>query len=368
MKDDETRWRQLDEADAERKKQMSIDELHNDGYQLYRQCHYSHAAYLFAQAASLAKQMGQLSEQCKNLFWEGACYLDDYQLKKALTCSLEADQLNGLNACHQFYNLVNLLFVSMKLCLEQSEIMVILDKLIPYKSAQQIGGSKSMVLDCENQFLISCDKYKEALAKAQEAFASRIDEAPSYDDIDYFCSLVEAYRLNGKISEARITLRRWRKEGSYNFSYTKLYQLKEELKLYCCENAFNDAWDVLQQIKAEEQYLGRTGLYADILRWEVMVGTKTEHLEQIKPALNVLFKKHRNSESLVDRYYCYEAFARYCCASSCVVTQKNRVRMERHAKFWLTKAERMASRLDGLRQSSWHTGEIQKIREEFEKT
>ena len=52
----------------------------------------------------------------------------------------------------------------------------------------------------------------------------------------------------------------------------------QELKLYCYENKFDDAWDVLQRIKAEEQYLGRTGMYADILDYEILIETEMGQL------------------------------------------------------------------------------------------
>ena len=35
MRDDAERWKRLDEAEVRRQKQKSVDELHNDGYQLY---------------------------------------------------------------------------------------------------------------------------------------------------------------------------------------------------------------------------------------------------------------------------------------------------------------------------------------------
>lgn len=186
MGSDAERWKWLDEAEVRRQKQKSVDELHNDGYQLYCHCHYGQAAALFSQAASLARQKRDLTAQCENLHWEGRCYYHDTQLKKALACLFKAEQLQGLDAVTQFYNLTSLFDVAMELHLPQTEIQSILDKLGPYKDAQQIGGSKSMVLTAEYSFLSSCDKNAEALAKAQEAFASRIDKSPCYNDSAYF--------------------------------------------------------------------------------------------------------------------------------------------------------------------------------------
>ena len=173
MGGDAERWKRLDEAEVRRQKQKNIDELNNDGYQLYCQCRYGQAAALFSQAASLARQKGDLSAQCMNFYWEGSCYRRDNQLKKSLSCFFKAEQLNGLDATTQFYNLIDLFGVAMNLHLPRAEIQSMLDKLGPYKDSQQIGGSKSMVLESEYSFLSSCGKDAEALAKAQEAFASR---------------------------------------------------------------------------------------------------------------------------------------------------------------------------------------------------
>lgn len=367
MKDDTTRWRQLDEAEEQKQKQKNIDELNNDGYQLYCQCQYEHAAILFSQAASLAKQRGNLSAQCKNLHWEGTCYLHDKQSKKALACFLQAEQLGGLDSVNQFYNLIGLFNVAIDLCLPQIEIQSILDKLSPYKDAQQIGGSKSMVLEAEYTFLSACDKEAEALAKAQEAFASQIDNMPCYHDVVYFEDLITAYRLNHQTKEAWTTLHRWRKEVGCTVADTKRRQLMQELNLYYYENKLEDAWDVLQRIKAEEQYLGRAGMYVSTLKWEILIGTKTGHLEQIKPTLNIIFRKYRNSENFSARFMCYEAFARYCCSSWHIAPQENREQMAGHARFWLIKAERMAKYLDDLMHVTWRTEKIQGIRKDFEK-
>lgn len=367
MRGDAERWKQLDEAEMRRQKQKNIDELHNDGYQLYCQCRYGQAATLFSQAASLARQKGDLSAQCMNLHWEGHCYRQNNQLKKSLSCFLKAEQLNGLDATTQFYNLKDLFEVAMNLHLPRAEIQSILDKLGPYKDAQQIGGSKSMVLESEYSFLSSCGKDAEALAKAQEAFASQIHKPPSYSDNVYFKDLITAYRLNGQIPDAWNILRRWRREGDAKFADTKRNQLMAELKLYCYEEKFDDAWDTLQHIKAEEQYLGMAGMYVGTLEWEILIGTKTNRIEQVKPALGTFFKKYRNSEDLADRYMCYKSFARYCCASYRIVPPENRERMERHAEFWLSRAERMAEYLDGQMQTTWRTEQIKKIRKDFEK-
>lgn len=244
MRGDAERWKRLDEAEVRRQKQKSVDELYNDGYQLFCQCRYGQAAALFSQAASLARQKGDLPAQCENLYWEGKCYKEDNQLKKSLACFLKAEQLKGLDAATQFYNLIDLFYVSMDLHLPQAEIQSFLDKLGPYKDARQIGGSKSMVLEAEYSFLSSCDKDAEALAKAQEAFASRIDKPPSYNDNVYFRDLVTAYRLNGQIPDAWAVLRRWRREGSTKFADTKRKQLMAELRLYYDEDKLDDAWDI----------------------------------------------------------------------------------------------------------------------------
>lgn len=366
MRNDAERWRQWSDAEVQRKKQKSVDELWSDGYQLYCQCRHEQAAALFSQAASLAREKGDVSKQCKNIHWEGNCYYQDNQLKKALNCFLEAEQLKGLDAVTQLYNLVDLFRVVMNLHLPKTEIQSILDKLSPYKDAQQIGGSKSMVLNAEYSFLCSCDKNAEALAKAQEVLASMTNKAPGHDNNIYFQNLVICYCLNGQISDAWATLHRWRKEGDTKFADMKRRKFMAELRLYYYENKLDDAWDTLQHIKAEEQYLGRAGMYVDTLDWEIFIGMKIGRLEQVKPALTIIFKKYRNSEDFNDRYICYKAFARYCCASCRILPQENRERMGWHAEFWLRKAERMAEYLDGLMQVTLRTEEIQEIRKDFE--
>lgn len=367
MRSDTERWMRLDEAEVRKQKQKSVDELYNEGYQLYCQCRFGQAAALFSKAVLLAKQKGDLPAQCKNLHWEGYCYYHDYRLKKSLTCFLKAEQLKGLDAETQFYNLMGLFNVAMELHLPQAEIHPFLDKLGPYKDAQQIGGSKSMVLEAEYSFLSSCDKNAEALAKAQEAFDSRIAKSPRFTDNVYFQNLVSAYRSNGQISDAWSVLRRWRREGDTKYVDTKHRQLMEELRLYCYEDKFDDAWDTLQRIKAEEEYMGRAGMYTATLEREIFIGIKTDRIEQIKPALGFFFKKYRNSEDSEDRYMCYKAFARYCCASCYIVPPKTRKRMERHAEFWLNKAEGMAEYLDGQMQTTWRTEQIKKIRKGIRK-
>lgn len=367
MRGDAERWKQLDEAEVRKQKQKSVDELDHDGYQLYCQCRYGQAAAFFAQASLLAKREGNLSAQCEELNWEGYCYYKDNKLKKALTCFLQAEQIGNLDATYRFYNLENLFYVAMRLYMPQAKICSVLDELIPYKGSQQIGGSKSMVLKAEYTFFSSCGRHAEALAKAQEAFASQIDKSPRYNNSVYFQDLVTAYRLNGQIPDAWAVLRRWRREGSNKFANTKRKQLMAELRLYYDEDKLDDAWDTLQHIKAEEQYLGRAGMYVDTLEWEILIVTKTGRMEQVKPALGILFKKYRNSEDPDDRYMCYKAFAHYCCASCRIVPPENRERMERHAKFWLKKAEQKAEHLDGLMQATWRIEEIKKIRKDFKK-
>lgn len=367
MYDDMSRWKRLDEVEARRKEQKNVGELHSDGYRSYCQCQFSQAANLFSQAAALAKQTGDLSAQCKNLNWEGTCYRKNGKLKRALALFLKAEELGELDAITQFYNLIDMYSVACDLGLSRAEIQLILDKLTPYKNVQQIGGSKSMVLSSEYRFLSLCGQKAEALAKAQEAFASRIYQLPSYNDGVYYRELISAYRSNGQISEAWTILHRWRKEGSAKFANVKRNQLMEELELYCYEDKFGEAWDVLQNIKAEEQYLGRRGMYIDTLDNEILVGIKMGRLEQVKPALRMIFKKYRNSECLIDRYCCYRAFARYYCASWHATPHENRRQMEWQTEFWLRKAEQMAEHLDDLLQTTKRMEAVQKIRQSYRK-
>lgn len=366
MNDEVRIWKTLNDAEVRRQKQMSIDELHDEATQLYGQCYYEQAVVLFSQAVSLAEQIGDLSAQCNNLYWEGCCYYKNNHLKKALIYFIKAEQLNGLDAVTQFNNLIALCSTAIELRLPAADIRFFLDRLSPYKDAQQFGGSKSMVLLTEYNFFLFCGKFAEALAKAQEAIASRVDEEPVYSDWLYFRDLVTAYYLNGRIPEAWAALRRWRKEGSSEFAIIKCEQLKAELTLYIADHKLDNAWNVLQHIKAEEKYLGRMGMNVDTLEYEVFIGTKTGHFEQVKSALCVFFNKYRNSENPSGRYACYKAFARYYCAYYHIAPQENRECLKRHAEFCLTKAERMAERLDGQMLASWRTEEIQYIREQLE--
>lgn len=55
MRGDAERWKRLDEAEVRRQKQKNIDELNNDGYQLYCQCRYGQAAALFFSGSIIGK-------------------------------------------------------------------------------------------------------------------------------------------------------------------------------------------------------------------------------------------------------------------------------------------------------------------------
>lgn len=364
MTHDDSLWHQLDEAEKKRRTQTSIDDLYNDGYKLYCQASYEQAAKLFSQAAALAKKQGDLTNQCNNMNWEGCCYSKGGQISKALVCFLRAEQIGYLDIVHEFYNLIDLCGISISLSLPEKEIRVFLEKLSPYKISQ-IGGSKSMVLITEYSYLYYCGKYPEALAKAQEAFASQIHKTPFFGDRVYFSDLVQAYMLNGMIPEAWKTLQRWKKEGSTKFADTKRRQLIRELELLCYEKRYDEAYSVLQSIKAEEQYLGASGTYIDTLENEVSIGIELKNYSLVKSALSIMFKKHRNSDAPINRYKCYLEFARYCCAIYQITSPGNQKRMRKHVTFWLKKAEKLARHFDELMKVSLKSKEVEKIRQKY---
>lgn len=369
MKNDHTQWDKWNEVQKRRQSKKSISELSNAGYTAYRQSRYDTAARLFAQAVELAKQQHSLADQCNNLNWEGECYYQDKQLKKALTCFLQAEKLNGLDGVHHFYNLVSLVCVALSIPLPIHECKDMLEKLTSYKTAQQIGGSKSMVLYCEYDLLSSRGMDDEALEKIQEAFESRVDSAPFYNDILYFSKLVNAYRISNHMPEAWSMLRRWRVEGSIYMADVKAKQLKEEAKLFYTERNYNAAWDFLQRCYSEERYISRAGKNVGTLYWLIQVGTELGYFKQLRPYVQYLFQ-FRHSESGFTRYICYRSIAIYFCKQHIWGQQlpHNLDKVRRHAEFWLTRAERAAQELDGLLECNWRTQSIKRMRSEFEAT
>ena len=362
-------WDQWNEARRQQESRKSVQELHNDAYRAYRQDQNELAASLFAQAAEQARQQGDTAAQAENLYWEGdTLYLDDH-LAKALKLFLEADSLNALDAIDGFSNLLNIVKVAKKLPLPIAEQRKLLEKLEPYKGSQQIGGSKSMVLNLESNLMSNCSMDSESLAKSQEAFASRVSQAPMYDDMNYFEDLVANYRIAGQYTEARSILQQWKAEATYDFANEKSRILKAEARILYAEGHLGAAWDMVQQVYAEERYIQRAGKNTGTMSLMILIGSKLGHFDQIRP-LVLRMLRFRHSESLHTRYSCYLSVARYCCRV-CIhgeMSAKDAARMHRHARFWLQHAETTARQLDQLLECDWRTKQIQSLRDLYSKT
>lgn len=356
-------WDQWEKVRKERESRKSVWELNDDGYRAYRQNQYELAASLFAEAAELARQQGDTAAQAENLYWEGDTLSQDGHLKKALARLLEADSLQALDSIDQFRNLLNIVSVGRDLPLPLAEQQELLAKLEPYKGSRQIGGSRSMVLNAESFFFYDRGMYAESLARAQEAFAARVERMPFYDNKVYFANLVDSYCLVGQYEQARQILRQWQAEANYNFADEKAQILMEEAKLLYSEGSPEAAWDMIQQVYAEERYIQRAGKNSVTLLWMIRIGSELGYFEQIRPMVLQMLR-FRRSESLHTRYDCYLTLARYCC-HICIrggMTSEEETRMHRHARFWLRQAEEAARTLDQLLECRWRTEEVQELR------
>lgn len=149
----ESSW-DLDELDnlfddffsEEESSEKSVSQLYDEAYELYRQARFEEAAVIFYQAVELAERQGDIEEQCKELYLEGACYKHNTQLYKALNCFLQAQEIQGLSQIYQCHNLMDIFQISIRVPLPLPQLLILLGKLKPYQTRQQIGGSKSMVL------------------------------------------------------------------------------------------------------------------------------------------------------------------------------------------------------------------------------
>lgn len=325
----------FDEENAE-PEEKSVWQLHFEAFELYIKSFYEEAAETFHQAAELAERQGNTEEQCWNLRWEGDCYRLNGQLRKALHCLLLAEELRGLNEIHQCYSSMTIFEVSSRIPLPLSSLLMLLERLKPYQTIRRIGGSKSMALIEEYQLLDDRGRDAQALARAQEAFVSQVDEAPSYNNQTYFMCLINACRVNGRLSDAWDTLRHWKSKGSLKFVDTKSLQIREEAKLLYTEGRLSDAWDTLLQCYREERIIGRAGREIATLCWLIQVGAELGYFHEILPYLRQILR-FRNSESMFLRFYCREAFARYflaLCASG-TLDAGELAQARRHVAFWL---------------------------------
>lgn len=362
------RWGQWSEVEEYYNNQEDMFELNNTAYKAYTQFQNEKAASLFLQAANLAKQKNEIEYQSEMLFWAGECYHCNGNLKKALSCFLQAENLGGLDSYTQFYNLYDIVAVALEVPLPLENIRDLQSKILPYKDIQKIGGSKSMVLKSEFHLLSICGKNMDGLSRSQEAFAYRIDDImPSYDDKFYYAILVDAYLMTGLFQEARDMLYQWRNEGSTKFATTKRDQFFAELRLLDAEGKTDMAWEVLKYCEAEEQYLGKNGLSSNTLYWKVLLGLKLGKIESLWTTLKIYFIRFRNSESLFVRFNLYNAFSSFFIALAERANQQDCVRMQRYAGFWIVRAEKMAQQLDCLLKCDFRTKKMQEMKNKYEK-
>lgn len=362
------RWEQWSEVEEYYSNQEDMFELYETAYKAYTQFQNEEAAALFLQAANLAKQQNEIEIQCDWLFWAGECYHCNGNLKKALSCFLQAENLGGLDSYTQFYNLYDIVAVALEIPLPLENIRDLQSKILPYKDIQKIGGSKSMVLKSEFHLFTICGKSRDALSRSQEAFAYRNDgKLPSYDDKFYYVILVDAYLMTGLFKEARNMLYQWRNEGSTKFATTKRDQFFAELRLLDAEGKTDMAWEVLKYCEAEEQYLGKNGLSSETLYWKVLLGLKLGKIESLWTTLKIYFIRFRNSESLFVKYNLYKAFSSFFIALTERADQQDFIRMKRYAGFWIVRAEKMAQQLDCLLKCDFRTKDMQAMRKRYEK-
>lgn len=183
-------WQVWAAAEKEKRRQKSVKELYDRGYSAYKAADYVYAAEQFHAAADLARQQSNKEEECKNLAWEADCFLSAYQYKKAFSLMLSAEEIGALDPVHRFYNLVHILNVSRHLSLPLTELKKLMEKLEPYKTVQEIGGSKSMVLYWEATLLRDQGDHHTALLRMQEALACQQAGSPRYINSVYYKELV----------------------------------------------------------------------------------------------------------------------------------------------------------------------------------
>ena len=367
-------WHEWTAVENGKKRQKSIEELHDQGYSAYKGADYIYAAELFHAASELARQQSNKEEQCKNLAWEAGCFLFTHQYKKALSVMLLAEEIGGLDPVHRFSNLVHLLEVSKNLSLPIAELKKLMEKLEPYKTVQEIGGSKSMVLYWEAKLLDSQGDNHTALLRMQEALACQQAGSPSYYDGTYYGALIDYYRLTGRMSEARQTMARWKEAAKGDFIDEKLNQILTDGQLSFSEGNLDAAWDTFQCAYAEERYIGLAGKRIATLIWLVETGAQTGRFFEVRPYLWDLFA-FRHSESAFLRYSCcYYFFDYYYLMMKAI----QRFRLEcqdqptdfpcdlivarNRAEQWLDRAESYGKELDSLQNVSWRESKIKKRR------
>ncbi len=370
-------WQVWAAAEKEKRRQKSVKELYDRGYSAYKAADYVYAAEQFHAAADLARQQSNKEEECKNLAWEADCFLSAYQYKKAFSLMLSAEEIGALDPVHRFYNLVHILNVSRHLSLPLTELKKLMEKLEPYKTVQEIGGSKSMVLYWEATLLRDQGDHHTALLRMQEALACQQAGSPRYINSVYYKELVYYYRINNQLQEARQTLRRWKETSSFNFADEKAEQILADGQLSYHEGNLDEAWDFFQCAYAEERYIGLAGKHISTLIWLIRVGFLTGRFFEVRPYLRDLLS-FRHSESVFFRYSCCFYFSQYYYLLLKAIQQSRSeyldnpivypcelIAARNRAERWLNRAESYGDELDSLQTVSWRKKQIQKIRAEI---
>lgn len=340
-----------DEEAARRKR---IVELNEEGYDFYQRADFHNALDRFHQAAELAEELGDLDWQCENLFWEGHCWERLDKLKVALDRLLQVEELGGGGSGVRFWIVEQMFEIASELPLTREKQANLLKKLEPYKGIRQIGGSKSVVLNCERRFFLDCGDKRGALYRAQETFDNRVDKYPSMNDSAYYRALAEAYRENNRLPEAWRILRDWRANGSTKFAKTKAKQFRTEAQLLYTEGRLDEAWEAILTCQIEERFLGIYGQSPITLRWMVRIGTDAGKLDEARPVLPLLYR-FRDSDSLYEQYDChyyhawyYAGLASYLLTGAGGERYGTAAEALKHAERWFRRAEDIGRELDEL--------------------
>ena len=372
MADNRAQWDAWRAAEDVRQRRKSAMELWREGYRCYKQEDYRRAASLFRQALNLAEEQRDVKEQCEELLFEGQCWLHLGKLKMALERFLRADSLGGGDAGARFFIMDGLFETARCLPLPRVEQEKLLKKLTPYKHNEQIGSSKSIVLSQESTFMNNYGSYREALNCMQEAFACCTDKEPNYPKDDYYDDLIECYRKNGLLLEARRTLQDWRTHMSTDFASSKYEHFLAEAKILYAEGRLGAAWDAICRCQAEERYLNIHGQNTGTLIWLIRIAADSGRLREAQESLPTLFRFH-NAESLFWQYDCFYWFAYYYAAlwrhlrgggvgaSRCETPEIARKRAGR----WYARAERVGLELDSLLETDVKRKELDELQEKL---
>lgn len=348
-------------------KKNALD-LFLEGYEHYKLADYSEAASLFRQAVELAEEANDVNFQCESLLWEGYCYILMGQLKKALARLLLAEDLGGGDEDTRFNIVSELYDLASILPLPKAQQEELLQKLTPYKNFMQFGGSKSIVLRWERQFLLHQGNQEKALSLAQEAFACQKIGIPCYNDCYYYQDLVDSYCENGFLVEAWNTQREWRIQGSTTFAKVRSWQFRSEAQLLYKEMQLIAAWDAILLCQAEERYLNIYGKVIETLTWLIRIGVDARRMDEVRVSLPLLFRWH-NADSLYDQFECFYWFAYYYTNLSWHLQedsdapQRNTLKIARvRAERWYQRAERVGLELDKLLETDVKQKELDKLR------